>query len=134
MQYIIFKNGDRVNVDGGEPINLFYSHMAMIELLPDGRLIAAWQGSAQIEGGTDQRIYLTTSKDKEGRRWEVPTSMPESLRLAGQWSPVLHMDAAQGILWVFYAESSTDCLRRTIKRPGRAVVPPRWAVGGHIKV
>eukprot|EP00959_Pyramimonas_sp_CCMP1952_P325208 6806921-Pyramimonas_sp.AAC.2 len=28
---------------------------------------------------------------------------------------------------------STACLRRTIKRPGRAVVPQRWAVGGHIK-
>eukprot|EP00240_Pyramimonas_obovata_P002460 CAMPEP_0118927538 /NCGR_PEP_ID=MMETSP1169-20130426/4979_1 /TAXON_ID=36882 /ORGANISM="Pyramimonas obovata, Strain CCMP722" /LENGTH=777 /DNA_ID=CAMNT_0006869307 /DNA_START=190 /DNA_END=2524 /DNA_ORIENTATION=+ len=131
-QHVIFKNGDVAKVDGGEPVSLIYSHMAMLELLPDGRLVAAWQGSGIIEGATDQRIYLSYSKDKEGKRWEQPTSMPESLREAGQWSPVLHADP-KGQLWVFYAESSTACLRRTIRRPGRAVVPQRWAVGGHIK-
>lgn len=63
----IYQNGHNVTV-GGKVGVLTYSHMAMIELLPDGRLVAAWQGSHTIEGATDQRIYLAYSEDEEGLR------------------------------------------------------------------
>lgn len=41
-QLVVYGNGNKVLVDG-KPSTLAYSHMAMIELLPDGRLVAAWQ-------------------------------------------------------------------------------------------
>lgn len=85
------------------------------------------QGSSVIEGSTDQRIYLSYSLDEEGREWATPESVPEKLREAGQWSPVLHCDQS-GALWLFYAESATNCLRKPINRPGKPPVPQRWAV------
>ncbi|KAK3256458.1 hypothetical protein CYMTET_34407 [Cymbomonas tetramitiformis] len=130
-QHIVFKNGGVAMVDGKQT-NLIYSHMAMIEMLPDGRLVAAWQGSAVIEGAQDQRIYMSFSIDEDGREWGLPQSMPDALREAGQWSPVLHVDVF-GLLWLFYAETSVACLRKPIRRKGQTPMPQRWAVGGSIK-
>jgi predicted neuraminidase len=85
---------------------------SMLAALPNGTLVAAWQGSSGLEGGEDQRIWMATSRDPLGKEWEPPSPLPHHASHArtALWSPVLHCDTA-GRLWLFYAESKAKCLR-----------------------
>eukprot|EP00899_Mesostigma_viride_P004789 jgi/Mesvir1/14310/Mv09730-RA.1 len=110
-----------------------YAHMAMVEKMPSGLLVAAWQATASpiinnhmvTEGLPQQSIYFSVSKDG-GRSWGPPVPVnrgPGSSRRAA-WGPVLHCDAG-GALWLFYSESHM-CMKAT--------VPPTWSPGGDIRV
>jgi len=132
--YPMFLNGP-VEVNG-KSVLLNYTHMSMIEAIPGGKLMAAWQGSSSIEGTEDQRIWLAVSKDYYGRHWETPTPVPDRFAKAAMWSPVLHCDG-DGRVWLFYSESNPNCLRAEVnskKGGGGYKVPRRYAVGGDIKV
>eukprot|EP00854_Cymbomonas_tetramitiformis_P008837 gene8837-10474_t len=75
-----------------------YSHMAMIERLPDERFIAAWQAAPSpgnetrmrlaVEGLDAQHILMAYSKDGQGRKWTMPQRVPLHNK-AALWSPVL---------------------------------------------
>ena len=99
---------------------------SMLAALPNGTLLAAWQGSSGLEGGEDQRIWMATSLDPLGKEWEPPSPLPHRASHArtALWSPVLHCDTA-GTLWLFYAESKAKCLRG--EGVSRVVRPPLLA-------
>eukprot|EP00959_Pyramimonas_sp_CCMP1952_P152040 3181015-Pyramimonas_sp.AAC.1 len=79
-----------------------YAHMAMIDVLSNGSMVAAFQVSAGLEGGNDQHIRLSFAQDMSGLTWGPSQPMPVP-RTGAQWSPVLHRDA-KGHIWVFYTE------------------------------
>eukprot|EP00232_Nephroselmis_pyriformis_P008923 CAMPEP_0182893546 /NCGR_PEP_ID=MMETSP0034_2-20130328/24539_1 /TAXON_ID=156128 /ORGANISM="Nephroselmis pyriformis, Strain CCMP717" /LENGTH=520 /DNA_ID=CAMNT_0025027295 /DNA_START=18 /DNA_END=1576 /DNA_ORIENTATION=- len=104
---------------------LQYMHMAMVERLPNGTVVAAWQAAEVIEGAEDQHIWFSFSKDLEGKSWSPPRMVP--VPAAGAlWSPILHAEPS-GRLRLFYCESR-DCIR-----PATGKMPARWVPGGDIK-
>ncbi|KAK3241977.1 hypothetical protein CYMTET_48301 [Cymbomonas tetramitiformis] len=100
-----------------------YAHMAMIESMANGTLVAAFQASSGVEGSNDQHIVYATSTDVAGLYWTPAEPLPVP-RMAAQWSPVMHTDS-KGHLWLFYTEGR-NCKFN--------VSPPRWMPGGDIKV
>eukprot|EP00976_Prorocentrum_cordatum_P073296 1181031-Prorocentrum_minimum.AAC.4 len=101
-----------------------YAHMAMIDVLSNGSMVAAFQVSAGLEGGNDQHIRLSFAQDMSGLTWGPSQPMPVP-RTGAQWSPVLHRDA-KGHIWVFYTEGR-DCKYDNSENP-------RWYPGGDVKV
>mmetsp|Transcript_15897 Transcript_15897/g.30471 ORF Transcript_15897/g.30471 Transcript_15897/m.30471 type:complete len:472 (+) Transcript_15897:292-1707(+) len=101
-----------------------YVHMAMLDILPNGTLVSAFQASTGLEGAGDQHIRLAFAKDVGGLQWGGSFALPFP-RNAAQWSPVLHVDA-KGRIWIFYTEG-TVC-----KYSHRD--PELWNPGGDIKV
>eukprot|EP00239_Pterosperma_sp_CCMP1384_P004644 CAMPEP_0197852460 /NCGR_PEP_ID=MMETSP1438-20131217/20649_1 /TAXON_ID=1461541 /ORGANISM="Pterosperma sp., Strain CCMP1384" /LENGTH=139 /DNA_ID=CAMNT_0043466527 /DNA_START=101 /DNA_END=518 /DNA_ORIENTATION=+ len=95
---------------------LNYTHMSMLEQMPGGKLMAAWQAAPVMEGTPEQRIWYARSRDRVGRAWEKPQQIPEHHFRAAVWSPVLHFDKTSACLWLFFAESSPKCLRQEIVR------------------
>ncbi|EGD76157.1 hypothetical protein PTSG_00864 [Salpingoeca rosetta] len=83
--------------------SIVYSHMSMIEALPDGTLVAAFQGSSLSEGCNDQAIFFTSSKDG-GVTW-APAVVAQNDTLA-LWGPVLRFDKATNKLWLFFSAST----------------------------
>eukprot|EP00899_Mesostigma_viride_P015341 jgi/Mesvir1/23808/Mv10621-RA.1 len=100
-----------------------YAHMAMIERLLNGSLVAAFQVSSGLEGIDDQHIVVAFSHDTAGHVWGTPRPLPWPSGGA-QWGPVLHRDE-KGYVWLFYSESR-NCQFNTS--------PPRWMPGGDILV
>ena len=48
-----------------------YTHMAMVQQLPNGTLVMAWQAARTREGDSDQHIVLAFSLDPQGTRWDL---------------------------------------------------------------
>jgi len=131
-----------------------YTHMAMIERMPNDDLVAVWQAAPSagnethmrlgVEGLDVQHILISYSRDPEGNRWTSPQQVP--IRQSGAlWSPVLHVDI-DGVLWLFYSESAycrkaipcrscsfTPC---EIKETATLchMEPKLWVPGGDLKV
>uniref|UniRef100_A0A7S0QUV7 Sialidase domain-containing protein n=1 Tax=Pyramimonas obovata TaxID=1411642 RepID=A0A7S0QUV7_9CHLO len=131
-----------------------YSHMAMVERLPNRLLIAAWQAAPSagndtkmrlgVEGLDSQHILISHSRDERGQRWSAPQKVP--LRNSGAlWSPVLHVDD-RGVVWLFYSESRLcrkavackECKYPPCELKDTSELchtdPPLWVPGGDIKV
>eukprot|EP00898_Chlorokybus_atmophyticus_P007206 jgi/Chlat1/7487/Chrsp60S06998 len=100
-----------------------YMHMAMLERMGNGTLIAAWQWSEAREGTPSQRLAYAVSRDgSEGKRglpWDTGSGGDRA-----QWSPVLHRDT-RGRIWLFYTESN-QCQFTSGDYP-------HWMPGGDIK-
>lgn len=153
--------GDVVNAVGAGYIRRYsedtqYTHMAMVNQLSDGRLIAMWQAAPglgnesaarlAVEGLDMQHIQFSISKDREGMAWLPPQRVPIK-QTGALWSPVVHVDR-HGHVWLFYSESRM-CRKAQPCRP--CVAPPcpssvspeedichtpapTWVPGGDIKV
>jgi len=83
--------------------SLGYCHMAMIEQMGDGTLVAAFQAAKVHESYNDQAIYASISSD-EGASWSDISQVLSGGDYA-VWGPVLHWDAAKSTLMLFYAQS-----------------------------
>eukprot|EP00242_Pyramimonas_sp_CCMP2087_P003825 CAMPEP_0198214686 /NCGR_PEP_ID=MMETSP1445-20131203/43204_1 /TAXON_ID=36898 /ORGANISM="Pyramimonas sp., Strain CCMP2087" /LENGTH=465 /DNA_ID=CAMNT_0043889973 /DNA_START=206 /DNA_END=1600 /DNA_ORIENTATION=+ len=110
--------------DFGSQSDTQYAHMAMIESLGNGSMVAAFQASTRLEGSNDQHIRLSFAHDLSGLSWGPSQPMPVP-RTAAQWSPVLHRDT-KSRLWIFYTEGR-DCKHDSSK-------DALWYPGGDIKV
>mmetsp|Transcript_11641 Transcript_11641/g.40505 ORF Transcript_11641/g.40505 Transcript_11641/m.40505 type:complete len:498 (-) Transcript_11641:1142-2635(-) len=104
-----------------------YAHMGNLEQLLNGTLVATWQAASQVEGQSDQQIWLSFSKDSMGEDWWPARRLSNSPVGTARWGPVPLINDV-GKLCIFFAESH-DCLR-----PGSGRVPPRWVPGGDIKM
>mmetsp|Transcript_8770 Transcript_8770/g.16552 ORF Transcript_8770/g.16552 Transcript_8770/m.16552 type:complete len:246 (+) Transcript_8770:206-943(+) len=97
-----------------------YNHMAMIEQLPNNKLVAVWQASEEGEGTPDQHLRIAYSKDSDGRSWGESYKLDiEKGSKFPVWSPVLQWsdhDAQpnEGTLWLIYTMSTEHC-----RAPGR---------------
>eukprot|EP00899_Mesostigma_viride_P002871 jgi/Mesvir1/12585/Mv10333-RA.1 len=78
-----------------------YCHMAMVEVLVDGTIVAAFQAAAERERDPNQQLFFTRSFNG-GLNWETPRSV--MFGLLPIWGPLLHKDK-DGRLWLFYSES-----------------------------
>ncbi|KAK3235082.1 hypothetical protein CYMTET_54697 [Cymbomonas tetramitiformis] len=110
--------------DKSTPNRSAYTHMAMIEALPNGTLLTVWQAGVKNEGENDQHFMISRSLDPEGSSW----SEPHRLNMVGGngtavWGPVLFADVASGKLWLFYSESRGNCHSNFMD----------WPPGGDIK-
>jgi len=97
----------RYDTTGQDPT---YAHMAMIEALPNGTIIAMWQAGTADEGTKDQHFMSSYSIDSEATEW----SRPARLGVIGGngfalWGPVLFSDAVSNSLWLFYSENTGAC-------------------------
>uniref|UniRef100_A0A7S0SBL6 Sialidase domain-containing protein n=1 Tax=Mantoniella antarctica TaxID=81844 RepID=A0A7S0SBL6_9CHLO len=134
-----------------------YMHMVTVDVLPQSKnLVAVWQAAPSpgnytkmrlgVEGLEEQRIFISLSKDPEGRRWTQPQVVP--LRNTGAlWSPVVHVDP-RGVVWLFYSESvgcrKAALCHRCLDDGGSCNPPPEadichtnpqlWVPGGDVKV
>eukprot|EP00899_Mesostigma_viride_P012843 jgi/Mesvir1/2155/Mv16670-RA.1 len=124
-----------------------YTHMAMVERLPSGMLVAAWQaapfpegtntsamGSTErlgVEGLDQQHLMMAFSKDALGTAWWPPFKLDHIHGGAALWGPVLHL-ANSGTLWLFYSESK-GC-RRAPTPDAPQTDTQLWVPGGDIKV
>eukprot|EP00959_Pyramimonas_sp_CCMP1952_P053018 1109042-Pyramimonas_sp.AAC.2 len=71
------------------PGALPYNHMGMVERMPNGTLIAAWQTSKIGEGRPDMHIRLSYSLDPAGRHWAPSYKAPvHKAHIGPRWSPV----------------------------------------------
>ena len=128
----IFETGSMLR-DGRSTLE--YAHMGMLEEIPGGHLMAAWQAAPDLEGGAEQSIYFAYSKDEMGREWGAPHRLPhgppdKSVGASpGQWAPVLfqHGDTT----WIFYSENSAKCLRPSVVDAPHPL-PKRWIIGGSV--
>eukprot|EP00192_Tetraselmis_astigmatica_P006231 CAMPEP_0117666876 /NCGR_PEP_ID=MMETSP0804-20121206/10630_1 /TAXON_ID=1074897 /ORGANISM="Tetraselmis astigmatica, Strain CCMP880" /LENGTH=518 /DNA_ID=CAMNT_0005474491 /DNA_START=366 /DNA_END=1922 /DNA_ORIENTATION=- len=103
-----------------------YVHMAMVERLGNGSIVAMWQQSMlPIEGTEQQMIYYKVSADDTPSEW-YPEQRLQVSHSGALWSPVLHFE--DGVLYVLYSESR-DCIRSAT-----ANAPPRWFPGGDVKM
>ena len=51
--------------------------MGMLEEIPGGHLMAAWQAAPDLEGGAEQSVYFAYGKDgASGREWGAPHKLP----------------------------------------------------------
>jgi len=101
-----------------------YTHMAMIEALPNGTMLVIWQAGKGNEGTKDQHFMLSYSLDTEGIEW----SKAMRLEVIGGngfalWGPVLFADAVGNSLWLFYSENTGECHSNFMD----------WPPGGDIK-
>ena len=62
----------------GGKTTLEYAHMGMLEEIPGGHLMAAWQAAPDLEGGAEQSVYFAYGKvGASGRReWGEPHKLP----------------------------------------------------------
>jgi len=117
---------------------LEYAHMGMLAEVRRGKFMVAWQASPDIEGGEEQAIYYTYSKDMLGHEWETPEKLSTGKFAVGQWAPVLHQIG--DTTWLFYSENSPKCLRpaqingKDGETPLAHPIPKRWIIGGSIVV
>ena len=110
----------------GGPDDPKYVHMAMVERLGNGSLVAMWQQAVQaVEGSEEQEIRYKVSVSDAGDSW-FPEQRLGVHRSGALWSPVMHFQG--GVLHVLYSESR-DCIRGAT-----ATNPPRWFPGGDIKM
>ena len=98
----------RLNAKGGSRVSrLRYMHMGMLEILPNGSMVAFFQASeSQFEGVFDQSIYWAISDD-QGVTWGLPQALVSSNRKLPIWSPVAHTSGTR--TFVFYSKSSKFC-------------------------
>ena len=128
----IFETGSMLR--GGRS-TLEYAHMGMLEEIPGGHLMAAWQAAPDLEGGAGQSVYFAYSKDAVGREWGAPHKLPHGPAdrsvgaSPGQWAPVLFQRG--DTTWIFYSENSPKCLRPSVVDAPHPL-PKRWIIGGTI--
>lgn len=101
-----------------------YTHMAMIEALPNGTLLAVWQAGVGAEGTADQHFVTSYSLDGAGTQWSLPTRLRE---VGGDgfalWGPTLFADKIQQRLWLVYSQNTGACHSNYM----------HWPPGGDIK-
>eukprot|EP00959_Pyramimonas_sp_CCMP1952_P454455 9469937-Pyramimonas_sp.AAC.2 len=116
-----------------------YTHMPMVEKLPNGSLFAVWQASDLMEGTMAQHIEYSINRDGKGTEWSPPTRLPLKFRpgsnasaaweeRGGQWGAVLHNDGL-GRLWLFFSETRDQCIRPHVGD----WYPQRYIIGGDLK-
>ncbi|KAK3254103.1 hypothetical protein CYMTET_36670, partial [Cymbomonas tetramitiformis] len=117
-------SGDKAGEDLTVAENgLQYTHMAMLDKLPNGSLVAAFQASATYyEGSEHQALFWTTSRD--GKKWTPPEILVQANGVP-VWSPVFLVQG--GRTWLFYSKSSPKC-----KYWDRTRAVWRWSPGGDI--
>eukprot|EP00040_Diaphanoeca_grandis_P022394 m.120182 g.120182 ORF g.120182 m.120182 type:complete len:463 (+) comp28794_c0_seq1:128-1516(+) len=82
-----------------------YSKQAMIQDLPGGKMVAAFQ-SASSEGAVDQRILMSVSLNGGASFGSFVAPIPA--RIGPQWQPIFHYDVPNSTLWMFYSEGPTS--------------------------
>lgn len=81
-----------------------YSKGAMLEVLPDGTMVAALQ-AGPAEAAVSQRVLVARSTDGGSTFGDYTVAVPSTG--GAQWEPTLFHDKTTGLLWLFYTEGPT---------------------------